>query len=261
MGWPNIGIVVGDRATLVVDTGLGPRNGATITRVVNKLAPEKQKIFLTTTHYHPEHVSGEAGSSPGAILIRNTVQQKDMDRDGKQMVDRFAGITPLWKDLLSNASLRTPDIIFDSETKVDLGGVTARLLWLGGAHTMGDEVTFIEPDRTLVSGDVVQNKFFPLINANGGTPTSWLAVLDKITGLNVLHVLPDHSAAGDGSLVEMEKKFISELHTRAMELKKSGVSPEDAGKKLGPEFKSKYPDYRNLDDNNVAGFVKHVYDE
>src|SRR5277367_1971681 len=28
IGFPNIGIVVGDRATLVVDTGLGPRNGA-----------------------------------------------------------------------------------------------------------------------------------------------------------------------------------------------------------------------------------------
>ncbi len=25
MGWPNIGIVVGENATLVVDTGLGPR--------------------------------------------------------------------------------------------------------------------------------------------------------------------------------------------------------------------------------------------
>jgi hypothetical protein len=28
MGWPNIAIIVGNRATLVVDTGLGPRNGA-----------------------------------------------------------------------------------------------------------------------------------------------------------------------------------------------------------------------------------------
>jgi hypothetical protein len=37
MGFPNIGIVVGKRATLVVDTCLGPRNGATVARVVAKL--------------------------------------------------------------------------------------------------------------------------------------------------------------------------------------------------------------------------------
>ena len=29
---PNVGIIVGDRATLVIDTGLGPRNGATVVR-------------------------------------------------------------------------------------------------------------------------------------------------------------------------------------------------------------------------------------
>lgn len=75
MGWPNIGIIVGNRATLVVDTGLGPRNGATIARVVAKLAPGSQKLFLTTTHFHPEHAGGEAGFPAGTILIRNAVQQ------------------------------------------------------------------------------------------------------------------------------------------------------------------------------------------
>src|ERR1700681_4089920 len=71
MGWPNIAIVVGTRATLVVDTGLGPRNGATIARVAAKLAPGNQKLFLTTTHFHPEHAGGDAGFSGGTILIRN----------------------------------------------------------------------------------------------------------------------------------------------------------------------------------------------
>jgi hypothetical protein len=41
MGYPNIGIVIGTRGVLVVDTGLGPRNGATITRVVPDLRPTR----------------------------------------------------------------------------------------------------------------------------------------------------------------------------------------------------------------------------
>jgi glyoxylase-like metal-dependent hydrolase (beta-lactamase superfamily II) len=88
-----------------------------------------------------------------------------------------------------------------------LGGVTARLLWFGGAHTKGDELTFVEPDRTLVSGDVVQNKVVPGIFRDGGTPSSWLAVLDKVAALNALHMLPDHSAPGDGSMVALEREF------------------------------------------------------
>ena len=211
MGWPNIAIIVGNRATLVVDTGLGPRNGATIARVAAKLAPGNRKLFLTTTHFHPEHAGGEAGFPGGTILIRNAVQQREMELHGKEMVDLFAGRSAQFKELLSNATLRAPDITFEDEAQIDLGDVTARLLWFGGAHTKGDELTFVEPDRTLVSGDVVQNKVVPGIFRDGGTPSSWLAVLDKVAALNALHVLPDHSAPGDGSMVQLEKQFINDL--------------------------------------------------
>src|SRR5882724_5831919 len=86
MGWPNIAIIVGSRAVLVVDTGLGPKNGATIARVVSKLAPGNPKLYLTTTHFHPEHAAGEAGFPAGTILIRNSVQEREMELHGKEMV-------------------------------------------------------------------------------------------------------------------------------------------------------------------------------
>jgi glyoxylase-like metal-dependent hydrolase (beta-lactamase superfamily II) len=258
MGFPNIAIVVGNRAILVVDTGLGPANGATIARVVAKLAPGNQKLFLTTTHFHPEHAAGEAGFPRGTILIRDAVQQQEMELHGKEMVEMFASRSPKQKELLENATLRTPDVTFDTEAKVDLGGVAARLLWFGAAHTKGDELTFVEPDRTLVSGDVVQNKVVPNIFGDGGTPSSWLAVLDKIAALNALHVLPDHSAPGDGSMVAAEKKFIGDLRNSALELKNKGVAADDAGKQLTVAFKAKYPDWPNM---NVAGFVRSIYAE
>jgi glyoxylase-like metal-dependent hydrolase (beta-lactamase superfamily II) len=258
MGWPNIAIIVGNRATLVVDTGLGPRNGATIARVASKLAPGNQKLFLTTTHFHPEHAGGDAGFPAATVLVRNAAQQREMELHGKEMVDLFAGRSAQFKDLLANATLRTPDITFEQEAQLDLGGVTARLLWFGGAHTKGDELTFVEPDRTLVSGDVVQDKVVPNIFRDGGTPSSWLAVLDKVAALNALHVLPDHSAPGDGSLVALEKQFIGDLRNRALELKKQGVPVDDAGKRLEGEFKTKYPAWPNM---NVSGFVRSIYAE
>lgn len=257
MGFPNVAVVVGDRATLVVDTGLGPRNGATVSRVAGKLS-RNPKLFLTTTHFHPEHAGGEPGFPPNTILIRNAVQQREMAEHGVQMIDMFSSRSAQNRELLAGVRLRSPDVVFDSEATIDLGGVQARLLWFGGAHTKGDELTFVEPDRTLVSGDVVQNKVVPNIFGDGGTPSSWLAVLDKISALNVQHVLPDHSAPGDGSLVAAERTFISDLRTRALALKAQGVSAEDAGKQLSAEFKTKYADWPSM---NVAGFVRRIYAE
>ena len=167
---PNIGIVVGPNATLVVDTDLGPRNGATIAKVAKRLAPQN-KLYLTTTHFHPEHAAGEPGFPAGTILIRDKVQQDEMDQHGEEMIKLFAGRNEQQKELLANVKLRPPDETFDKERVLDLGGgVKARLLWFGGAHTKGDELIFVEPDKTLISGDVVQNKVVPNIFGAGGMP-------------------------------------------------------------------------------------------
>jgi glyoxylase-like metal-dependent hydrolase (beta-lactamase superfamily II) len=256
MGFPNIAIVVGNRATLVVDTGLGPRNGATIARVAKKLSTG-QRLYLTTTHFHPEHAAGEPGFPSDTILIRPAAQQEEMDKHGIEMIDMFSKMSAQNGDLLRDVKLRAPDIVFDNEAKLDLGDVTARLLWFGAAHTKGDEVVFVEPDSTLIPGDIVQNKVVPSIFGDGGTPRSWLAVLDKIEPLKARYVVPDHSQLGDGSLVAKERAFIGDLRSRALTLKSQGVSVEDAGKQLTAEFKMKYPDWPNL--NPVANFVQRVY--
>jgi glyoxylase-like metal-dependent hydrolase (beta-lactamase superfamily II) len=258
MGWPNIGIVVGEKATLVVDTGLGPRNGATVAKVAKKLAPDN-KLYLTTTHFHPEHAGGASGFPDGTILIRPKAQQDEMDKHGEEMIQLFSSRKPEWKELLTNVKLRAPDKTFDTELKLDLGGdVTARLLWFGGAHTKGDELTFVEPDKTLISGDVVQNKVVPNIPFGGSTPSSWIAVLDEVEKLGAAHILPTHSAVGDGSLVAKEKAFIVDVRTRALELKKQGVDAAKAGELLTTEFKTKYADWPIT---TVANFVKSIYAE
>ncbi len=258
LGFPNIGIVVGSNAALAIDTGLGPRNGATIAKVAAKLAPGK-KLYLTTTHFHPEHAAGEPGFPPGTILIRNRVQQEEMDQHGEEIINTFSNRNAQQKELLAGVKLRAPDEVFDRDRTLDLGGgVTARLVWFGEAHTKGDELIFIQPDRTLISGDVVQNKVVPAISSSGGTPSSWIAVLDQIEKLGALHVLPDHSAIGDGSLVRQERAFIVDLRTRALDLKRQGVSAADAGMRLTSGFKMKYPDWPI---NSVSGFVNSIYAE
>jgi glyoxylase-like metal-dependent hydrolase (beta-lactamase superfamily II) len=258
IGYPNIGIVVGDHRVLVIDTGLGPRNGAVVAKVASRLAPNA-KLYLTTTHFHPEHAAGEGGFPAGTILIRDAVQQRELEAHGAETIAVFSTHDEQQKQLLANVTLRKPDITYDSEYKLDLGGgVKIRLLWFGGAHTKGDELVFVEPDKTLISGDVVQNKVVPRISADGGTPSSWIAVLDKVQGLGALHVLPDHSAIGDGSLVASERAFIVDLRTRALEMKRQGILANDAGDRLTQEFKSRYPDWSIV---SVSGFVQNIYAE
>jgi glyoxylase-like metal-dependent hydrolase (beta-lactamase superfamily II) len=258
IGYPNIGIIVGEHATLVVDTGLGQRNGATVAKVAGGLAPHN-RLFLTTTHFHPEHASGVLGFPPDTVLIRDQVQQDEMDRHGEEMIQMFAGRKDFWKSLLQGEQLRAQDETFDRELRLNLGGgVIARLLWFGAAHTKGDELVFVDPDKTLISGDVVQNKVGPNIFGEGGTASSWIAVVEEASKLGAQHVLPDHSPIGDGSLVEQERAFLVEIKGRALELKHQGKTADQAGQQITTEFKQKYPDW-NID--NLMSFTKAAYSE
>jgi len=54
---PNVGIVVGDRATLVIDPGLGRFNGETVLREVAKIS-ENTELYVASTHFHAEHTTG-----------------------------------------------------------------------------------------------------------------------------------------------------------------------------------------------------------
>ena len=54
---PNVGIVVGSRATLVIDPGLGRRNGEAVLREVAKVS-KNTELYIASTHFHAEHTTG-----------------------------------------------------------------------------------------------------------------------------------------------------------------------------------------------------------
>lgn len=62
---PNVGIIVGSRATLVIDPGLGRRNGETVLREVAKVS-KNADVYIASTHYHAEHTTGYIAFPPSA---------------------------------------------------------------------------------------------------------------------------------------------------------------------------------------------------
>jgi glyoxylase-like metal-dependent hydrolase (beta-lactamase superfamily II) len=244
-GNPNIAIIVGSKATLVVDTGLGPRNGAFIAGEVSKLR-SGTKLFLTTTHAHAEHSSGQDGFPADTVVIRPKAQQQELDETGASGIETFRSRNDTNRGLLADAHVGKSDILFDDELTLDLGGVTARLLWFGPAHSNGDMLTFVEPDRVLVSGDVIQNKAGIGLSGSQSTIKSWIAVLDKVAPLEPALILPDHSQPGDGKLIAEQRAFLVDLQERIAALKSQGKSAEEAARMISAEFQARYAGWTRL---------------
>ncbi len=255
---PNVGIIVGGRATLVVDTGLGTRNGETILREVRKVS-RHDELYVVSTHFHPEHTLGEGAFPATAKILRSNLQQKDIDEFGLTSLRNFAGRTPVMAELLKDVGFRKADELFDTEKLLDLGGVGVRIFWLGPAHTRGDTLVFIEPDRVLFAGDVVMNRRFLSFSSPYSSLRAWMNSLDQLQPIRPGLIVPSHGEMADASLIERNRNYLKALQTRTAELKRQGMSLEETTKILGPEFQSSNPDWTNA--GNTAAAIRIAYTE
>jgi len=160
-GVPNVALIVGSRATLVVDTGMGPRSGEIVVREAQKLS-KNTEFYLATTDFRPEHITGAMAFPPNTVWIVPAAQKADMAESTENYVTSFMSRSADLTAALKDVKLREPDVVFDRDAKVDLGGgVTVHLIWYGPARTNGDVVIFVEPDRVLHGGNILGSKSYP----------------------------------------------------------------------------------------------------
>jgi glyoxylase-like metal-dependent hydrolase (beta-lactamase superfamily II) len=256
-GVPNVGIVVGDRGTLVVDPGMGRPNGERVLREVAKVS-RNAELYIASTHFHPEHTTGYLAFAATARYINSTTQEMEFAESGLQFIKNFAAQSPVRAELLEGATGRKADITFDREHMLDLGGVRVRFLLVGPTHTRGDTGLFVEGDNVLFSGDVVMNQSFVAAN-QGSSMKAWLAAFDLFETLEPAVIVPAHGPVGDGSLIAVNRGFMQEIQARARELKAQGQGIDTVASTIQAEQQAKHATWGRL--NGVAAAARAAFNE
>lgn len=250
---PNVGIIVGSKGTLVVDTGLGARNGEAIMREVAKVR-KGGDLYLAVTHFHPEHDLGAGGFPANTKMVRSRDQQADIDEFGLETSKRFASFSPDTAELLKGAEFRKADQFFDKELTLDLGGARVRLMAMGPNHTRGDIAFWVEPDNVLLSGDIVMTTM-PGFSSPYSKLSVWLQSLNRFEQLKPVRIVPSHGPIGDASMIARWKTLMTTVQARATELKKQGRTVDDTVKIIQDELQDRYPR------NGLAGVARAAYNE
>ncbi len=257
---PNVGIVVGDRATLIVDTGVGERNGEVILAEARKLS-DNELFYVTSTHYHTEHELGAGAFPDSAQMIRSRADQRDVEALGPAHVTRFKGLSPDLAELLEGGDeFRAADILFDRGYTLYLGGVTVRMLHVGPAHTGGDTVFFVEGDNVLFAGDVAM-KNYPGIRTGDYSIAGWRAALATAAALGPEIVVPSHGPLGGPELIAAYDDLFATLQARTAELKAAGRSADEAADLLMEELGPEYPDWDPEDLVLLGNAARYAYAE
>jgi len=254
---PNVGIVVGSRATLVIDPGLGRRNGETVLREVARVS-KNTEVYIASTHFHAEHTTGYVAFPPSAKYVNSTVQEAEFAESGMPMVQMFSKRSPATADILKDAARRPAAITFDREYRLDLGGVAVRFLVVGPTHTRGDTGFFVEGDNVLFAGDVVMNNSF-LAATPVSSMKAWLAAFDAFDAMKPQTIVPAHGAVGPGSIIATNRQIMQAVQARARALKAQGRSADETANTVQAELAAQHPDWPRA--NGLAAAARAAFGE
>lgn len=244
---PNIGVVLGERAALVVDTAMGPRNGERVLELARRLAGDRP-LHLTITHFHPEHGFG-AQAFRDATSVYNRVQLDELHDKGRAYLDMFRTFGPSVAEQLEGVELVDPQETYEGERhELDLGGRRVELHTWGLAHTRGDQVVWLPEERVLFTGDLVEERMFPIYpyfppddaDVDG---SRWIAVLERLEALDPAVVVPGHGAVGDSSVIAAAREFHLAIRDETQRLKAAGADADAAVAELEPKLRALHPDW------------------
>jgi len=237
---------------------MGQKSGEIVVREVQRLT-KTTELYLATTDFRPEHTTGAQAFPPNTVWIIPEAQREDIHESTMKYISAFSSRSPDLASALAEVKLREPSIVFNRDVKLDLGGVTVRLMWFGPARTNGDLIVFVPEDRLLHSGNFLGSMSYPGMPDEIPSVTNWLDILDKMDALRPKIVIPNHGDVRDGTLIAGMRLVLRDLQMRTRDLKAEGKTDEQAGQILTAEFDVKYPEWKGL--GAIPAIVRRFYAE
>src|SRR5215470_9936307 len=197
----NIGVSAGEDGIVMVDDQFAPL----VPKIKAALAKISQKPvrFLVNTHWHFDHVGGNAAmAETAAILAHENVRKRMLA--GAEM--------PAMKLKIEPAEPRAlPILTYERDVTLWLNGEPVRALHAPPGHTDGDTVVFFTRSNVVHMGDDFVTYGFPFVDLDsGGSVRGMIGAIDEL----LPQIPPDAKIIpGHGSLSTVAdlKKFRGRL--------------------------------------------------
>lgn len=237
-GWSNAGLVVGDGASLLVDTLFDLR----ITqRMLDHMAPHTDGApigSVVNTHANGDHCYGNS-LVRDANIIASAATAHEMAEVPPAMLaalNKAPGeVGELFRHFFGEFEFEGIEMALPTETftgthSFDVGGRRIDLVEVGPAHTAGDTIVFVPDARTVYTGDILFIGGTPIVWA--GPLDNWIAACDLIIGSEVDTIVPGHGPLTDKSGVGEVRDYLVYVRDQATERFHGGMDAWDAARDI-----------------------------
>ena len=244
---PNIGVIAGTDSVLVVETGMGPRNAEKVLKFAVGHA-RGRRLYLTTTHFHPEHTFGAQAFAGHATYLANWAQADDLAEKGAGYLEMFRGLGEWVARQLEGVELIAPDVVYDGSYDLDLGGRVVQLRPTGRGHTKGDQVVMVPDAGVMFTGDLVETgqfaifPWFPPYDIDV-TGVGWIGVMQRLIDERPRVVVPGHGDIGGPELIADVRDYLEELRDETWRRRDAGMSEQAIAAEVRAVMTGRHPDW------------------
>jgi quinoprotein relay system zinc metallohydrolase 2 len=245
----NLGVIVGQDAVAVVDTGGSVSVGRELLLAIRSFT-DKPIRYVINTHDHPDHVFGNAAMPSGVTFVGHHNLPAELARRGPYYLRSYR--EQLGEAAIAEVGIIPPSLLVDGETTLNLGGRSLRLTaWSPAAHTDCDVTVLDETTGVLFAGDLVFIQHVPVID---GSIKGWLSVIDRLARLPARLVLPGHGAhvAPWPQALDDERRYLTVLAQDARRAIAAGTPLERAVPEMGQSERSRWALFDDYNARNAT---------
>jgi glyoxylase-like metal-dependent hydrolase (beta-lactamase superfamily II) len=207
-GDPNSGVIIGERAILVSDATATPAMARDLIRQIRTVS-DKPIRYVLLTHYHAVRVLGaSAFAAEGCtdIIASQGTYELIVERGAQDMKSEMERFPRLFRGAEEIPGLTWPTLVVAGGDPVrgevpgritlDLGGVSVQIWSPGPGHTRGDTIAWVEEEKVLFSGDLVE--YEAGVYTGDAQLEEWPATLEALRALGAEALVPGRGEAMKG---------------------------------------------------------------
>jgi glyoxylase-like metal-dependent hydrolase (beta-lactamase superfamily II) len=234
-GDPNSGVIIGEKFIMVSDATATPDMAQDLIARIRSVSDKPIKYVLLT-HYHAVRVLGaSAYMAEGAteVIASQGTYELIVERGAQDMQSEMERFPRLFRGANSVPGLTWPTLVVGNGQPgrrgclgIDLGGVKVQIWHPGAGHTRGDTIAWIEEEKVLFSGDLVE--YEAGVYTGDAQLEEWPATLEALRALKAEAIVPGRGEAMKGAAnvnkaLDYTKRWVETLYTAGRQAAAAGM--------------------------------------
>ena len=221
----NLSFIVTTEGVVVVNAGDNALLAESLHHEIKKHTDLPVKYVILENGQGHAMLGSNYWQSQGAKIVAHVETAQEIEEHGVDILDRMRLGR---RDKGFGTELTSPDITFEDQWVVELGGERIEALYLGPAHSPGDISVWLPRQKLVIAGDVAfHERLLPVME---DTDTAgWIETWESFLGLGAEIVIPGHGGpTGYDEVTRYTRDYLLYMREKVAALVEEGGSLQDA---------------------------------